>query len=577
MKLSDNFSFLLGRGIKVKIVFFVIVAISILIVILDAFSIFSLLSIVSFLTNTGDLQETFSHLKYLPQPTLEFIGSLNLKSILFILIILLFSRNIINIIYQYIIFRYIKYLELDTQKKIFFLLIKKKYLEFYNQTSNDLIKNLTVSVNQYLVYVEIVAKVISDFIILFLYFILLAYLSFFETIFIFCYFFIIFFSLKKILSNFSYKFGVKYNLGISNLNLIILNTFKNFSQIILRDLKKKYLDLFSSVVYKNSFSRLIISLTKSVNRQFIEMSVLVLILIIFYALDNVYSFKDILALTTVYITAAYRIMPTITNLVSSFIKLKNYQFGFKIINDQINTFNNKHKKIRFSKLNNKKLQFKKNLFLKDISFKYKKNNNLIFKKINFEIKKNQMIGIIGSSGTGKTTLLKILLGLIDPSSGKVLLDSKLVKNNQIDNYRSLFSYLPQENLFIPGSIKENIAFGEENIDENKIVYSLKQANCYDFVKKLKNSVNHKLKENGKNFSIGQLQRFALARAIYFDTQILILDEPTSALDRDSEEKFLKLIKGLKGKKTIIIVSHKLTTLKNCDLTYKVSKQKLIKA
>ena len=577
MKLSDNFSFLFGRGIKVKVVFLIIVVISLFIVILDTFSIFSLLSIVSFLTDAGDLQEKFSHLKYLPQPFLELIKNLNFKTILLFLIIILFTRNLVNILYQYIIYRYIKYLELDTQKKLFFILMKKKYLDFYNQTSNKLIKNLTVSVNQYLVYVEIIAKVISDFIILVLYFILLAYLSFFETIFIFGYFFIIFFSLKKILSNFSYKFGVKYNIGISNLNLVILNTFKNFSQIILRDLKKKQLELFSSVVHKNSFARLIISLTRSVNRQFIEISVLILILIIFYTLDNIYSFKDILALTTVYITAAYRIMPTITNLVTSFIKLKNFQYGFKIINDQLNIFNTKYKKIKFLKSNQKKLYFKKNLSLKNISFKYQKSNEFLFKNMNFEIKKNQMIGIIGSSGTGKTTLLKILLGLIDPSSGKILLDNKLIKNNEIDNYQSLLSYLPQENLFIPGSIKENIAFGEENIDKKRIIYSLKQANCYDFVKKLKNNLNHKLKENGKNFSIGQLQRFALARAIYFDTEILILDEPTSALDKGSEEKFLKLIRGLKGKKTIIIVSHKSTTLKNCDLTYKVSKQKLIKA
>ena len=197
MKLSDNFSFLFGRGIKVKVVFLVIVVISLFIVILDTFSIFSLLSIVSFLTDAGDLQEKFSHLKYLPQPFLELIKNLNFKTILLFLIIILFTRNLVNILYQYIIYRYIKYLELDTQKKLFFILMKKKYLDFYNQTSNKLIKNLTVSVNQYLVYVEIIAKVISDFIILILYFILLAYLSFFETIFIFGYFFIIFFSLKK--------------------------------------------------------------------------------------------------------------------------------------------------------------------------------------------------------------------------------------------------------------------------------------------------------------------------------------------------------------------------------------------
>ena len=141
MKLSDNFSFLFGRGIKVKVVFLVIVVISLFIVILDTFSIFSLLSIVSFLTDAGDLQEKFSHLKYLPQPFLELIKNLNFKTILLFLIIILFTRNLVNILYQYIIYRYIKYLELDTQKKLFFILMKKKFLDFYNQNSNKLIKN----------------------------------------------------------------------------------------------------------------------------------------------------------------------------------------------------------------------------------------------------------------------------------------------------------------------------------------------------------------------------------------------------------------------------------------------------
>ena len=577
MKFSDNFSFLLGRGTKVKVVFFIIPFISVLLVILDAFSIFSLLSLVSLVTDAGDLQDKFFNLRYLPLPLLDLVEKLSFKNIFLILILILFLRNLLNIFYQYIIYRFIKFLETDTLKKLFFILIKKKYLEFYNQTSNDLIKNLQASANQYLVYVELVAKVISDFIILFLYFILLSYLSFYETIFIFIYFFIIFFSLKKILTKFSFNFGKKYNIGISHFNLIILNTFKNYSQIILRNLRKKYLDLFVGVVQKNSFSRLIINLTKSVNRQFLEISVLLLIVIVFYVLDTFYTFRDILALTTIYITAAYRIMPTITNLVSSFIKLKNFEFGFKIINDQIKFFNKKYKKISFSKSKLTKILFKKNIFLKKINFKYKKSSTLLFKDINFKINKNQMMGIIGESGSGKTTLIKIMLGLIEQNSGRILIDNKRIKNNKIDSYQSLFSYLPQENLFIPGTIRENIAFGEDNIDDNKVISALKQSNCYGFVKKLKERLNHQLKENGSNFSIGQLQRFALARAIYFDTDILILDEPTSALDKDSERKFLNLIKNLKKKKTIIIISHKLSTLKNCDIIYKISKKNLVKS
>ena len=575
MKFSDNFSFLFNRGIKVKIVFFIIPIISILIVIIDAFSIFSLLSIVSLLTDAGDLQDKFLHLKYLPLPLLDLVQKLDFKNLFLILIVILFSRNLLNIFYQYIVYRFIRFLEVDTLKKLFFILIKKKYLEFYNLTSNDLIKNLQASANQYLFYVELIAKVISDSIILFLYFILLAYLSFYETLFIYIYFFIVFFSFKKILSKFSFSFGKKYNIGISSFNLIILNTFKNYSQIILRNLREKYLDLFLGIVQRNSFSRLIINLTKSLNRQFIEISVLVLLVLVFYVLDTFYTYVDILALTTVYITAAYRIMPTVTNLISSFIKLKNFEYGFKIINDQINFFNKRYKKVNLNKSKQKKILFGKNIFLKNINFKYKKSSDLLFKKIDLKINKNQMIGIIGESGSGKTTLLKIMLGLIEPNSGRILIDGKIIKNNKIDKYQSLFSYLPQENLFIPGTIRENIAFGESNIDDKKVINALKQTNCYGFVEKLKNKLNHELKENGKNFSIGQLQRFALARAIYFDTDILMLDEPTSALDKDAEGKFLNLIKNLKMKKTIIIISHKASTLKNCDVIYKVTKKKLM--
>ena len=139
----------------------------------------------------------------------------------------------------------------------------------------------------------------------------------------------------------------------------------------------------------------------------------------------------------------------------------------------------------------------------------------------------------------------------------------------------LYSYLPQENLFIPGTIKENIAFGQDNINTEKVLEVLKETNCMKFVKKLKKNINSEIIENGKNFSVGQLQRFALARALYFESEILILYEPTSALDKNSENKFLKLIKKLKKKKTIIIISHKSTSLKNCDKVYKMSQNRLI--
>ena len=156
-----------------------------------------------------------------------------------------------------------------------------------------------------------------------------------------------------------------------------------------------------------------------------------------------------------------------------------------------------------------------------------------------------MIGIKGTSGKGKSTLIKIILGLIKATDGNMYLDNKKIVSNNIKDYQSFFSYLPQENLFIPGTLKENIAFGEDKINLNKIKKSLKIANCNNFVKKLKNGLNHEIEENGKNFSTGQLQRLALARALYFDTEIIILDEPTSALDGQAEMQFNKLMFSIK--------------------------------
>ena len=575
MKSFALFSFLNNREAKAKLIFFVIIFISILVVFLDAFSIFTILPIISMISDTVDLQDKFSHLRFFPETLLSFIENLDYKSIFLILILILLCRNLIYIFYQYLVFRFVKYLEVDTYKKLFFLLINKDYLNFYNQTSNELIKNFQTSVIQYLSYSEMIARIISDTSILFLYLLFLFYISPEETLFIFLYFSIIFLIFRKILSNFSFRYGKTYNSTASSLNLTILNTFKNFSQIILRNLKKKYTAIFSEIIIKHSFSRLIINFVKTINRQFLEISLLTLIIIAFYVLNKIYSVSEFVTLSTIYIAAAYRIMPVVNSLIASYVKLRNYEYGFNIICNQMNSFNKKYKKIYFSTVKKDKYKFKKQISLKSINFKFNSAAIKTFSNLNLKINKNKMIGIIGESGAGKTTLIKILLGLIKPNSGKILVDGKNLNYKKKENYYLLYSYLPQENLFIPGTIKENIAFGQDNINTEKVLEVLKETNCMKFVKKLKKNINSEIIENGKNFSVGQLQRFALARALYFESEILILDEPTSALDKNSENKFLKLIKKLKKKKTIIIISHKSTSLKDCDKVYKMSQNRLI--
>ena len=578
MKIFNYLSFLKNKNSKVKLSFCAIIFLAVLIVFADALSIITLLPLVSLISESNiDFQNNI-YLNYLPFFLVDYLSKIDIWTIFTILLLTLLFRNVIHLLNNYIIFKFIKYLEVDTSKKIFFLWLNKDYLDFYKNISSELIKDFRDSIGGYIMFIENVTRFISDFIVLILFGIFLFFISFNETLIISIYYIFIFFSFKKVLSNFSLEHGKITNLSSNEINLTIINTYKNFTQIILRKLKKKFLDLTFYYVNKFSYSRLIVSFVKSNTKQFFEISILFFVVIIFgfFNFFNIYSTDEIISLFIIFIVAAYRILPQINNLVSSIIRIKNFQYPFNIIDKQITYFNDKYKKITFTNEIIKEFNFKKTLKLKDIYFSYEKNEPNILNKLNLTIHKGETLGLIGKSGSGKTTIIRILLGLIKPNKGELLIDDKIIEQKNIQNYQNLFSYLSQENLFIPGSIKENIAFGENNINEKKLQEALRVTNCLEFVDRLENNIEHKIIEDGKNFSIGQLQRLALARAIYFDNHILILDEPTSALDSESEKKFLELIDNFKDQKTIIIISHKKETLKNCDNVYEISNQNLVK-
>ncbi len=579
MNIINSLSFLENKSLKVKITFCFVIFLSTLIVLADVLSIISLLPLVSIFSDSNfNFDQNNSYFKYLPIILKNYFSQLTSWKIFTLLLLILFLRNLIYLLNNFIIFKFIKFLEVDTSNKIFFLWLNKNYLNFYEKNSSELIKDFRDSVGGYVMYIENITRFISDFLILIFFGIFLLIISFNETLIVFFYYFLIFICFKKIISKFSLKYGEIANLTSNKINLTIINTYKNFSQIILRKLKKNFLNLMSKYIDRFSYSRLIVSFINSNTKPFFEISIIIFftLLILFFDFFSIYSIEELTVLFVIFIVAAYRILPQINNLVSSLIKIKNFQYPFNIIDEQIKIFNSKFKKIEFTDESKKKLTFKKDIILQNIFFKYKSNQKYFLNNINLKINKNQRIGLIGNSGSGKTTIIKILLGLIKPDKGEILIDGKKLNLDELKNYQNLFSYLSQENLFIPASIKENIAFGDINVNEEKLHHSLRLTNCLEFVDKLDQKINHKITEDGKNFSFGQLQRLALARAIYFDNEILILDEPTSSLDSVSENKFLKLIDKLKDKKTIIIISHKKETLKNCDLIYEISDQNLVK-
>lgn len=213
----------------------------------------------------------------------------------------------------------------------------------------------------------------------------------------------------------------------------------------------------------------------------------------------------------------------------------------------------------------------------DVSYKYKSASKEILKNINISINKGDSIALIGSSGAGKTTLANIMLGLLESYSGKIEIDNIDIK--ELKNKRNeLIGYVPQSVFLIDDTIRNNIAFGieDENIDEEKIWNALEKAQLADFVKNLPEQLDTFVGERGVRFSGGQRQRLAIARALYFDPSILILDEATSALDNETESAVMEAIERLQGEKTLIIVAHRLSTIRKCDVIYEIRDGQAIK-
>jgi ABC-type bacteriocin/lantibiotic exporter with double-glycine peptidase domain len=217
--------------------------------------------------------------------------------------------------------------------------------------------------------------------------------------------------------------------------------------------------------------------------------------------------------------------------------------------------------------------------LKNISYQYKKSKVKLFQDLNFEIPAFKIIGIKGAMGSGKSTIIDIILGLIEPDNGSIIVDGNLLQNQNITSWQKIVGYVPQHIYLINSTVSENIAFATENkmINKELLYKASKIANIHEFItKELPESYDSKIGENGILLSGGQRQSLGIARAIYHQPQLLILDEATNAIDNFNEEILFSNLNLLKDKMTIILISHQIDTLKKCDHVYNLEKSKLIK-
>ena len=302
--------------------------------------------------------------------------------------------------------------------------------------------------------------------------------------------------------------------------------------------------------------------------------------IVLYSLESNQDVGTIVPILATYAFAGYRLMPALQQLFANISKLRvsmpalenlfiYMTQGWAVSGPDFLLTDNQDQR---------PLPFTSELVLKNITFRYLNAQALSINGIDLTIKPNTTIGLVGSTGSGKTTTIDIILGLLHPTSGQLLVDGIEINSSNLSRWQRNLGYVPQSIYLSDDTFTRNIAFGvpDREIDKNAVIQAARIANLHDFIEKdLPDGYETRIGEHGIRLSGGQRQRIGIARALYSDPAVLIMDEATSALDGVTEEAVMEALNTLSGKKTVILIAHRLTTVKNCDTIYILEKGRIV--
>ncbi len=290
-----------------------------------------------------------------------------------------------------------------------------------------------------------------------------------------------------------------------------------------------------------------------------------MVVIVTFLVASGKNFSNIIPVLALYAFAGYRLIPALQQIYASLTQLNFSKPALYSLSSDLNS-------LKISKEINKKslLTLKNKIVLNNICYKYPNNQKLALENINLTIPAFNKIGIVGTTGGGKTTLVDIILGLLTPYNGNISVDENIITSQNIRGWQNLIGYVPQNIFLADDTVASNIAFGTdpEKINFSSIERAAKISNLHDFIiNDLPDGYSTIIGERGIRLSGGQRQRIGIARSLYYNPKILILDEATSSLDNVTEKMITNAINSLQNKITIIIVAHRLSTIKNCDNIY----------
>jgi len=502
-------------------------------------------------------------------------SEINIYILLFIpLILIFFFKSIFQLFFVWIQNIYVNEILYIQSSSLYDLYIKQDYAFHAERETSAAVRNILSEVNNLQFYVlHFINLIVESLLII----IIIVFLVFFEPfITISCFLFFFFFTvLFYLFTKTSFTKWGNAKIFLSNLFIKqILNGFNGIKEIKIFGVENRFSSFYEKNIKKYSNYVCLTSVFTSIPKIIIEfLAILLLSFVLLFFIKNGQQMDLAIAKLAIFAVIIFRLMPAFNRLNFSLYNLKSLSPSIKVVSDDFvnlkkNLLNQKSIEQNLKKIN---FTFNKSINFKKICFKYDNSDKNIFIDLDLDIKKNSMIGISGVSGSGKTTFVNLITGLIKPNGGQILIDELQDINKDIPSWQSKIGYVSQSIFLFDGSIKQNIAFGaeDETIDQPKLLNAIKLSQLENFVNSLKNGVNTLIGENGAKISGGQIQRIGIARSLYRNNDILIFDESTNALDEQTERDFFKSLLNLKGSRTMIIVSHNKENLLNCDQIYNI--------
>jgi len=545
---------------KEKIVIFILLLMMIISSVLEIIGISLVLPIIAILAKP-ELIKTNVYLRYIynlfnPSSDTNFIVSLSI-----VLIILYIWKNLFLSFQYYVQSRFIMNKGAMLANKLFSNYLHSTYKYHLNHNSGYLLGNISLAdlLSAYMLLplmalgTELVV-VCAVFTMLVSIYPLVTLGLLFAVIVISA---IIYFPLK----NLNYKLGKIYKHEVLEMNKYAMQGLNSFKESKVRNKENYFSGQYEE--HRNIFNKThaLILFLRILPRCLVEsLAVSMGLIVLLIMIMNGGGRGDIILTISLFASSAVRLMPSLTRIQNSLTTIKQYSNSFHSLFEDIVDF-----EVENNFDSDTPLPFNNELKIDSISFAYNKGEDNIFTKFSLMIQKSSSVAFVGATGCGKTTIIDMILGLLKPDSGAIKVDGIDIKDN-LSAWQKKIGYVPQAIFLLDDSIKANVAFGEykDDIDESRVVECLKLAQVYKFIETLPDGVNNVIGENGIRLSGGQRQRIGIARALYHKPELLILDEATSALDNETEEAFIDALNKLKGKLTIIMIAHRLSSVKNCD-------------